>query len=451
MDERQKAGAQWNSFWADFGKNIANLAKPIQGADKSYSAYGNWDSKKDPIPEMTMRGESNSPLTQGQRVGMGSGMPAPSNSMQLLNNIGGAPKMPGLDRGVGNADGSTLVQESAPGPSEDELRMAELDKLLGRDFEASGENDAMIDQAYASALANIGKARGQANSNFAESDARVADLTQGHVNQIQTADKAAVEKIGGDLQSSYGKTFSDARNTIAADRTAENSETADMLSRLGIADAGMGDSGKAQTEAITRLTQNEAGAKSQGNTYQAADLTRNVEQAQSQASAGVERRSALNSQLQKILGNIDGSEAEVQQNISMAKLTGKQQEKNDFRQEQQFNLDTKRQMEESAMAQEDKTWERAFKEKELAAKNQGGSSGVIPAVGENLKSRGIDPAPYLQAYSDVASKPYNAQIDGDMVSHYVRKMREKNPGLDQREILQYVLGVQKSGTNDFAK
>ena len=320
--------------------------------------------------------------------------------------------------------------------------------ILDQDFQSSGESDAMVESAYAAALANIGKARSQANSNFQQSDKAIADLTAGHVNEINTKDRAAVTQTADNLQSDYKQTYGDARQQISSDRDAEISAKTDALKRLGIEEAGLGDAGQAQSEAITRLSQNEAGANQQADTYKAADLTRNTEQAQSQASAGLERRGALSRDLQKILGGIDDSEATVNNSKAMAKLQAMQGEKADFRQQQQFNLDSMNQLMQNQEDKANTAWDHAFAEKELAAKsNSNSSGGVFQAVGNDLAGRGMDPSPYLSAYSQAMQDPYNQNTDGDKTSYYVRKMKEKNPGLNQDEILRYVMGIQNYGTD----
>lgn len=445
--------------WANnIGKGAEQLARTHPLVGGAMDAYG---SASKALGQLTIDGPSEGrPLGSiGYRPGnMGGGGNAPQQK-QAVN----ANRLSGLNRdssGGGRMSSEAIPFEGSIAPlSDDEQRMQELEGLLGRDFESSGEYDAMVDEAYASALGNITKARGQANSNFQESDARVAGLTAGHVNEIQTKDRAAVEKNGSDLQSAYKETYGNARNELQGQQSAEMAAKTEMLTRLGQQEAGIGNAGQSESEALTRLTQNEAGAMQQAQGYQAADLTRNTEQAQSQASAGVERRAGLNRDLQKILGTLDNSEAEVNQSKTVAKLQGKQSEKADFRQEQQFNLDSLTQMEDRIQGKADKTWERDFAERELAAKSAGksGSSGsVFDAVGNDLKSRGTDPAPYLEAYNAVmGSAGYNAQAHGDKNAFYAKKMKEylKSKGInadgakESSAVGSVVMGIHNYGTD----
>jgi hypothetical protein len=435
----------WDDFWGSINQKAAATPK--------YDPYGTgWDKDNDPAMAKTNAGAMiNRPNPSSVRP--------PSNAMQTLRSVGN--KLPGLSRtpgggedgGFGTRQGNDDIPESRyrDGPSEDEQRMEQLQGLLDREFQSTGEYDSMVDEAYASALANIGKARGQANSNFQESDGRIASLTAGHVNEIQTKDRAAVEKNGSDLQSAYKETYGNARNEIQGQQSAEMAAKTEMLQRLGQQEAGIGTAGQSESEALTRLTQNEAGAMQQAQGYQAADLTRNTEQAQSQASAGVERRSALNRDLQKILGTLDESEAEVNQNKTVAKLSGLQNEKSDFRQEQQFNLDSLTQMEDRIQGRSDKDREYALELSKLASKNGGSAGSKWDVLAEGSQSRGIDPAPYMEAYAEVSSMPFNSQVKGDKLNWTISEMQKaaarKGQKLDAREALRWVSGADDYGTD----
>lgn len=420
--------AGWDSFWATIGGGINDATKNV----------GNFFADAD-------RNAGNATRERLASNGYATRPAPPANS---ANGPITPYRLPGLRSGGGEAEGIPESLRRPPeGPSEDELRMQELKALLEQDFKPSGESSAMIDAAYASALANIGKARGDANANFQKSDARIADLTSGHVNEIKTADRAAVNKIGGDLQSSYKDTYGDARAQLKGDQSAEMKAKTEMLQRLGIQEAGVGTAGQSESEALTRLTQNEAGAMQQAQGYQAADLTRNVEQAQSQASAGVERRSALNRDLQKILGSLSDSEGTVKSSIAMAKMQGAANEKNDWRQQQQFNLESLKQMEDKIQGKADKDRDYALELQKLNSKASG-NGGAYASVSNDIQSRGIDPTPYLETYSDiVATQKFNPQIDGDKNLWIIRKMKEKNPGLSSAEIGRWVNGLANFGTD----
>lgn len=441
----------WDDFWGSINKPI-NFTPPTQG--QTNAVRGPTDSR-DQMSDLYARNQAGG-VARANAAPRPPMTPQGSNSLQILKS-GGQPKLPGLrntSEGWGTRQGNDDIPESRyrDGPGEDEQRMEQIKALLDQEFAPSGEYGAMVDEAYASALGNIGKARGQANSNFQESDARIAGLTAGHVNEIQTKDRDAVNKIGGDLQSSYKETYGDARGQLQGAQNSEIAAKTEMLKRLGQEEAGVGTAGQSESEAMTRLTEQEAGAQKQAQGYQAADLTRNVEQAQSQASAGVERRSALSRDLQKILGGLDESEATVNNAKSMAKLSGLQSEKNDFRQQQQFNLDSLTQMEDRIEGKADKTWERSFKERELASKNSGGSGGSkYDVISNDISARGVDPAPYLDAYAEVSAMPFNPQVNGDKLNWTISQMEKaaarKGLKLDKTVALRLAGGIEDYGTD----
>ena len=441
----------WDDFWG-------SLTKPIKGGEGGYQAYGNWDSKKDPIPDMTMKGISNNPFQQGQAVGMNASRPQPSRSIGAIRDAG---KLPGLSQDNSSQPrfaNKMLSDEAAyREPEEDPLdklnrRRAELEAMLDEDFTGDPEMDALVEQAYASALSNIGNARNSANDNFAKSDANIAALSAGHVREIETKDRDAVNRIAGDYQGGLQNTYNTAKNDITADRSAEMAEKTAMLERLGIQEAGLGDAGQDETQALDRLTQNQAGAMRQAQGYQAADQTRNVEQAQSQASAGVERRSALNSDLQKILGGLNESEAELQSQKSQSMLQARSGAKNDYLDRMGAISDSIGDIDDRIDSKVEGDRDYALELRKLAQKESGGGGSAFDAVSNDLATRGIDPAPYLQYYSEVAGGTgFNSAVDGDktlwMVRNMKKKAAEKGVKLDDVAISRFVNGLNNYGTD----
>lgn len=426
----------WDDFWSSINRPVNYQAPSAQAVSE---VRGPTDSRNQ-LSDLYERNLGPVGTTrQTNPMGLGGNS---SKSMQVIRQSSDGPKMPGLNI---NQDMTYKGNESLVGNVTDEDR---LRALLGREFNPTGENDAMIEQAYAGALAQIGQARGQANSNFQQSDSRIAGLTEGHVNSIKTDDRAAVSENADNLKNAYSQNYGAAKETLQADQSAEFQAKAEALSRLGISEAGMGAAGQTQSDAITRLTADEAGAQSQADTYKAADLTRNTEQAQSQASAGVERRSQLNNQLQKILGSLGESESTVNNSLAMAKLQGAQQEKSDWRQEQQFNLDSLNQIQSQTQDKANADRDYALKERELLSK-QSGSGGMFSAVGNDLMTRGIDPTPYLEAYTTATGGKdvYNSVGDGNRTDWIRRKMLEANPRLTPAEALRYVMGIENYGTD----
>jgi hypothetical protein len=427
----------WDDFWG-------NLNKPVPKQD----FYGTgWTQENDPYMAKTRAGDmiNGSSNQQGRRPA-----PAQSNSMRTILNVG---KLPGLAVDNSVATGNKMLKD--PGMEREEsyedkllARKAEIEMAMDSPYADDPEIAAMIDEAYSGALANISKARGDAESNFQRSDANIAALSAGHVNTIKTDDLNAVKRIGGDLQSGYQQTFDTAKNEMQSNRSAELAERTAMLQRLGIQEAGLGDAGQGETAAIEDMSARQAGAMKQAQGYQAADEVRNTEQAQSQASAGVERRSALNSDLQKILGTLGNSEAEIQSSMSQDKLRAKQSGKSDYMDMQRFNLESLDQIDSQLQdrAESDRNYDLELKK--LAQKNSTGSGGVYDAVANDFRNRGIAPEEYESAYAQVASSAtFNAAVDGDKSLWMIRQMKKKNPKLSENDIARYVSGVTNYGTD----
>lgn len=440
----------WDDFWA-------NLTKPIAGGQGGYQAYGKWDSKQDPIPAMTMGGQSNTPLTQGQRIGMGNG----SSRMQQAVNTD---KLPGMTQDNSASQfapryankqlsDEAAYQKQADDPMKKLLdRRSQLESMLDEDYTGDPEMDALIEQAYSSALSNITGARGRANENFTQSDKAIADLSAGHVNTIKTDDMDAVKRIGGELQSGYQQTYDTAKGSLEADRSSELEQRTAMLQRLGIQEAGLGDAGKGETEAIQRLTENQAEAVKQAQGYQAADEVRNTELAASQASAGVERRSALNKDLQGILGNLDSAESELNTSKAQQQIQARQAGMADFTRQKSAISDSIAGIDDRIDKKTNDDRDYALKLQEQAQKASSSGSGVYDAVRNSVSSRGIDPEPYIQAYNEVlATEGYNPSLNGDKNAFYAKKMKEKAAKkgikLDDSTIGSVVMGIHNYGTD----
>lgn len=442
----------WDDFWGNLGSKADKLARSHPLVGGAMDGIGNinkgigkvyWDSDSERNPNGMLK----HPLGMiNIRDGEWSKKPQQNQPLEKLAGLGsinnysdpsGGMTRQGHDENMTNqTDEDKLLQ-----------KRADIEALLDQDYVDDPESKRMIEEAYASALANISGARTRANDNFAKSDANIAALSAGHVNTIKTDDLNAVKRIGGELKSGITSNNEGVRESIQDDRSREIAEKTAALQRLGIQEAGLGDAGRSQSEAISKNAMAEQGMQNQASVYQAADETRNTEQAQSQASAGVERRSALHNDLQKILGNIDQSEADIQGKISQDKLQSHERGLQDFRQQQQFNLDSLENIDDRLDQRKNDDRDYDLKLKELAAKNNG-SGGVFEAVDNNLTNRGVDPAPYKQTYADVASnETFNAAVDGDKKLWMIRKMKAKNPKLDAREIQAYVLGVENYGTD----
>lgn len=429
--EKLRKNNGWDDFWGGIGSGINDWASGKSGDEylKKYKAQPQYQQN---VANRTQQAANTSRLPGMTQDNTLAAVHGKFNSRD--NSQQGVP--PGIARPAVKDPMDKLME-----------RRAQLEAMLDEDYTGDPEIDSMIEQAYTSALSNVSGARSKANDNFAQSDANIAALSAGHVATIKGEDMDAVKRIGGELQSGYQKTFDTAKGSLEADRTSELEQRTAMLQRLGIQEAGLGTAGQGESEAIQRLTENQAGAVRQAQGYQAADEVRNTELASSQASAGVERRSALNKDLQGILGNLDQAETELGTNKAQAKLQAYQSGKSDYNQRLGSISDSINDIDSRIDSRTDADRNYNLDMQKLAQKNSGGG-GVMAAVGNSLANRGIDPAPYLQTYADVsATETFNAAVDGDKKLWLIRQMKKRNPKLDSREIQATVLGVENYGTD----
>jgi hypothetical protein len=334
--------------------------------------------------------------------------------------------------------------------SEDEMRAQKIRDLMA-ELEQNGagaENLAMVDQAFAGSLSAIQNARNSAQKNYQESDKAVQGLTAGHVNEIKTKDRQAVEANANELSGAYNKSFGDAKNSLVADQQREQSARAEMLQRLGIQEAGMGDAGSAQSQAITRLTEDNAARQGQAATYKAADLTRNTELASSQASAGIERQGDLRKQLNGINANLDQSQASVENSKAQAKLSAQNADKADFLKQLQFYSDELRNIKQDSDKKEQTSYDRAIDQRDFNAKNSGHVGGVFDVANQKISSIGNDPTPYQQAYAQTMEEnQFDSRSGQDKVGYFLQQMRRKNPNLDPQVALDYITTIENFGTD----
>lgn len=316
-----------------------------------------------------------------------------------------------------------------------------------------GANDALVDQAFQGSLDAINGARTKTNDNYGQSRTMLDNLTNSHVANIKGADRDAVNRIGDELTSGYNKIYDDRNAELSADRDREMATKVEMLQRLGIQDAGLGTAGAVQTAAIADNSGDKQGALQQAGAYKAADLTRNTELGQNQAAMGVDRQSDLRRQLDGILGGLDKSEADVRNQMSQAKLEGRNADRASWDDMQRYNNETllKLQQQESDQANADS--DRAFQREMAGLKSGGsakGSSSMFDVVGGQLQnSTGYDMQPYLAAYSQAMEAGGGALgvAGGDKASYLVQQMRKKNPQLDPQVAVQYVQGLLNYGTD----
>lgn len=440
----QQLFGNWQNMFNTANRGIPSQAPQTAPAAIAYDPYNTgWDKNNDPVMARTNRGAMiNSP---NQAPAAHYSQPS-GDVLAALN-------------GKFNASDNSMqgVPLSLQRPQEvDPLdaRLAEIQKLMqGVNMEgdpAAFQGD--VDAAFAGSFGAINNARARAKEGYNESDNVLANLTKGHVDQIQHGDRAAIGKANDDLVGGLDKTYKQANTDLSADRQKEISAKTEMLSRLGLQEAGIGSAGKEQTEAISRMTQQQAGAKDQAAGYRQADMVRNTELASSQADAGLERRAALRRDLDKINGNLDNSAATVENAKAQAMLSGKNASKADGMKMLEFYQNQIKDISDTKERREQTSYDRGIDARDFAAKSQGGG-GVYEAVKQSIQNTtGQNAQPYMEAYTDVVSKNgYDSRSGADKIAFYQQAMikaaKDKGVNLDPQTALSFITGVENYGTD----
>lgn len=330
--------------------------------------------------------------------------------------------------------------------------IADLRDKIDREYSYDGAGDALVDQAFQGSLDALGSARTRTNDNYASSRDNIDTLTSSHVANIKGADRDAIQRIGGDLTSKYAQNYDGRASELSADRQTDIDAKTAMLKNLGIQDAGVGTVGDVQTAAIADNSAEKAGAMRQAAGYQAADETRNVEQAQSMANAGVERQTDLRRQLDGILGNLDNQEAKIGNDKSIAKLDARNADRANFQKEQGYYNDTL-----GTLLNDQSDREKTRYEAELKAqsgKGSGSNSAFDVVAKQVANATGNDAAPYIEAYNQALAAGGGTLETGigdktsAMYKAMIKYMKDKK-GLDaDPDMVGRVLGgIQNYGTD----
>jgi len=187
-----------------------------------------------------------------------------------------------------------------------------------------------LDTALAGKLKLIEDLKNQTNQNFDKSDLNLQNMHQAFQNDINTNGAANINKFSDQQVANQNagrdsgiKILQDQKNADMAERTA-------MLKNLGIQA-----SGAAEDPNAAALNQGIASITSRGdaNSDQAAqarnsNLALNQGMAQAIGNQGMERRQALNLQLQGLLGKLNGSEVDAKSQDAAARLAYQQQQQN---------------------------------------------------------------------------------------------------------------------------
>jgi hypothetical protein len=429
----------WNGMWGDFGKGVTDLVNKHEAEGQAYldNYHNNDPSYTKNRAQLAVDHPRADPTANISRIlGLDQVNTDPYPSHGYTTD--GPPGRQGRDEDPGQPI------------DEYEVRAQKIRDLMA-DLEGAGagtDNLAMVDQAFAGSLAAIDKARQSAQTNFNTSEDAINKLTAGHVHDIQTVDRKAVEDNANQLTGAYDKSYTDAKTALQGNQQREMSARAEMLSRLGIQEAGLGDTGKAQSDALTRLEEDQGAMKQQAAGYKAADLTRNTELASSQSAAGVERQGDLRRQLNGINANLDQSQASVENSKAAAKISAQNADKADYLKQLQFYQDQLKDIQDEKTRADDTAYSRAKDERDFNAKNSGTKGGALDVAAQNVMQTGEDPGQYADAYAQTMQEnSYDSRSGKDKISDTVAKMTAKNKNLNPRTALRYVMSIENFGTD----
>lgn len=199
-----------------------------------------------------------------------------------------------------------------PPPSILEILMGKL----GEQYEGpdpSKMDFSSLDKALESRMGMLNGARDRIRGNFNESDANTAAMHNQFENQVRTDDAARYNQISDQQKANLNTSAQQGVGNLEAARAKAVAERQAMLQNLGIQEAGGAQDPGVQ--ALDRGTQmiNERNTINQqlADNQRGTNLAYNNTVAQSIGQQGLARRSALQQQLQGLLGKVDMAESEA--------------------------------------------------------------------------------------------------------------------------------------------
>lgn len=307
-----------------------------------------------------------------------------------------------------------------------------------------GVDTSAFDEALKARMDLIAQAKSNANSNFATSDANLKGMHEAVVNDTRAQAptiKAQYDQAGNDISKIFGNTINE--NNTEQSQLLKTKE--EMLQRLGIAPAAnqpdiVGQefakaNSAAQNSRDTRLAEN----TSMGQTAQ----DRNNNFANSVNAEGVARRSTLNQQLQDILGNLDKSGADYQNDALTQKMNYQ-----DKRVDQSYDNWLQNRGFDFNLLQEENANNRG-----IAADNAKIQLEREKANSDGNSVQGFDglwgqtPPAVKQAIMAVQSK-VNIDREPDKAWRLIQDMADKDPSINKDEAYQYLQKRATLGTTN---
>lgn len=214
-----------------------------------------------------------------------------------------------------------------------------------------------LDNALKARMDAINGIRTQTNDNFQKSDGNLESMHNGFQNHIATDGAAAFNRIANTEKANLGQVNTDAQANLMKIKAEDMAKRQAMLQNLGIQESGATPDSSADVLTQTQgsiANRNEAEMVN-AEQDRASSLAFNQGMAQSVGQQGVERRAALQQQLQGILGKLgmveaDAKSTDAQSRYELEQNQGNQQYQQ-YRDRQGFLQDTLGMMQDDAQKQ----------------------------------------------------------------------------------------------------
>jgi len=326
----------------------------------------------------------------------------------------------------------------------------QIGSLLNADPEQEAQGMlSQVRSTFDGARGTLNGVRDRTNQNFQTSNKNVEDLYRSGRNETLQANNVLQENNNA-LVTGLTGLYDGNNETLSNERDKAMQTRAEMLQRMGVTEAGLGDSGSVQSDAIEQNASNKGGAIQQALTYGASDVTANTARANSLVSEGAARQSELRNQLTQILGQLDMKEADL----------GTQQQQAEMEARKSAGESTNARLKELLATMENQQgmdWDREKFYTQLQAdqaKNQmqyggGGDAFNLEDANNYITQNGGDAGAANSAYTDAIinyNDPTGGSAPNPSESYIAKKLVEQ--GLDPNLALAYArIASEKSKYN----
>jgi hypothetical protein len=216
----------------------------------------------------------------------------------------------------GNIPKGTIPNNTMPQMPREKSVLEILMDRLNEEYEGPDPSQmdfSALDRALQGRLGQLTAARDQIRGNFDTSDKNLEGMHRAFENQVRTDDAARYNQISDQLKSNLTGNMNQGVGNLEAARAKAVAERQAMLQNLGIQAAGAApDPGaEALNQGINTMTSRNNINQNLADQQRATNLSYNNTVAQSIGQAGVQRRAALQNQLQGLLGKVAMAEAEA--------------------------------------------------------------------------------------------------------------------------------------------